>query len=56
MDRALLQDDFPYLKICLGIHISYRHNDNRSGWVTEFVRSLQEEFATTIKELVSVYF
>ena len=22
------------------IFISYRHNDNRSGWVTEFVRNL----------------
>src|SRR6478736_5027088 len=38
------------------IFISYRHNDNRSGWVTEFVRALQEELATTIKEPVSVYF
>jgi hypothetical protein len=38
------------------IFISYRHNDNRSGWVTEFVKSLQEELATTIKETVSVYF
>ena len=38
------------------IFISYRHNDNRSGWVTEFVKSLQEELASTIKESVSVYF
>jgi len=38
------------------IFISYRHNDNRSGWVTEFVKALQEELATTIKEPVSVYF
>ncbi len=38
------------------IFISYRHNDNRSGWVTEFVRHLQEELAATIKEPVSVYF
>ena len=38
------------------IFISYRHNDNRSGWVTEFVRALQEELASTIKEPVSVYF
>lgn len=30
--------------------ISYRHNDNRSGWVTEFVNALQEELAATIKE------
>jgi TolB-like protein len=38
------------------IFISYRHNDNRSGWVTEFVSSLQEELAATLKEPVSVYF
>ncbi len=38
------------------IFISYRHNDNRSGWVTEFVASLQEELAATIKEPISVYF
>lgn len=38
------------------IFISYRQNDNRSGWVTEFVRNLQEELAATIKQPVSVYF
>ena len=38
------------------IFISYRHNDNKSGWVTEFVKALQEELAATIKEPVSVYF
>lgn len=38
------------------IFISYRHNDNRSGWVTEFVKALQEELAATIKEPISVYF
>jgi TolB-like protein/Tfp pilus assembly protein PilF len=38
------------------IFISYRHNDNRSGWVTEFIRHLNEELAATIKEPVSVYF
>jgi eukaryotic-like serine/threonine-protein kinase len=38
------------------IFISYRHNDNRSGWVTEFVSALQEELASTLKETVSVYF
>ena len=38
------------------IFISYRHNDNRSGWVTKFVKSLQEELASTIKDSVSVYF
>ena len=38
------------------IFISYRQNDNRSGWVTEFVSALKEELAVTIKEPVSVYF
>lgn len=38
------------------IFISYRHNDNRSGWVTEFVQHLNEELAATIKDSVSVYF
>jgi adenylate cyclase len=38
------------------IFISYRQNDNHSGWVTEFVKALQEELATTIKDPVSVYF
>lgn len=38
------------------IFISYRHNDNRSGWVTEFVKALQEELASTIKDSVSIYF
>ncbi|HMG91093.1 MAG TPA: hypothetical protein VK589_13600 [Chryseolinea sp.] len=34
------------------IFISYRHNDNRSGWVTEFVNALQEELAATLKKTV----
>jgi tetratricopeptide (TPR) repeat protein len=38
------------------IFISYRHNDNRSGWVTEFVNALEEELASTIKDPISVYF
>jgi hypothetical protein len=38
------------------IFISYRHSDNRFGWVTEFVKALQEEFASAIKNPVSVYF
>lgn len=38
------------------IFVSYRHNDNRSGWVTEFVNALQEELAATIKEPLTVYF
>ncbi len=38
------------------IFISYRHNDNLSGWVTEFARALQEELSATIKEPLSIYF
>ena len=38
------------------ILISYRHNDNRSGWVTDFVNALQDELAATIKEPLSIYF
>jgi TolB-like protein len=38
------------------IFISYRHNDNRSGWVTEFVAALKEELAATVKGQISVYF
>jgi hypothetical protein len=46
-----LQPGFEY-----DIFISYRQNNNRSGWVTEFVSALQEELAATLKEPVSVYF
>ena len=38
------------------IFISYRHNDNRSGWVTDFVNALKEELAATIKEPLNIYF
>jgi TolB-like protein/Tfp pilus assembly protein PilF len=43
------------------IFISYRQNDNRpsagsGGWVTEFVKALQEELASTIKDPVSIYY
>ncbi|HEX6890971.1 MAG TPA: tetratricopeptide repeat protein [Chryseolinea sp.] len=38
------------------IFISYRHNDNLSGWVTEFVNALQEELAATVKKPLSIYF
>ena len=38
------------------IFISYRHNDNLSGWVTEFIAALREELAATLKESISVYF
>ncbi|MBL7871724.1 MAG: hypothetical protein JNM78_08955 [Cyclobacteriaceae bacterium] len=29
------------------IFISYRHNDNRSGWVTEFVSALSHQLNFT---------
>lgn len=38
------------------IFISYRHNDNRSGWVSDFVQALKVELATTLKDPVSVYY
>ena len=38
------------------IFISYRHNDNRSGWVTDFVKASKDELAATVKEPLSIYF
>lgn len=38
------------------IFISYRHNDNLDGWVTEFVSNLDKELKATLKEPVSIYF
>jgi|GEM_PF-2217934 len=38
------------------VFISYRHNDNRSGWVTDFVNALSEELAATLKDPISIYF
>jgi TolB-like protein/Flp pilus assembly protein TadD len=38
------------------VFISYRQNDNRSGWVTQFVEHLREELAATIKDTVNIYF
>jgi len=38
------------------IFISYRHNDNLDGWVTEFIQSLQKELKVTVKEPLSIYF
>jgi hypothetical protein len=32
------------------IFISYRHNDNPSGWITDSVATLQEELASTLKD------
>jgi hypothetical protein len=34
------------------IFISYRHNDNRAGWLTQFVNDLKVELAATIKQPV----
>ena len=38
------------------IFISYRQNDNHAGWVTEFVKQLEEEISATIKDSISIYF
>lgn len=38
------------------VFISYRQNDNRSGWVSTFVEHLREELAATIKDSVNIYF
>ncbi len=38
------------------IFISYRHNDNLDGWVTDFVQNLEKELRGTLKDTVSIYF
>jgi len=38
------------------VFISYRQNDNRSGWVTQFVEDLREELGATLKDQVNIYF
>ena len=38
------------------IFISYRHNDNLDGWVSDFVQNLEKELRGTIKEPLSIYF
>jgi TolB-like protein/tetratricopeptide (TPR) repeat protein len=38
------------------IFISYRHNDNLDGWVSDFVQNLEKELKGTIKEPISIYF
>jgi tetratricopeptide (TPR) repeat protein len=38
------------------IFISYRHNDNLDGWVSEFVASLDRELKSTLKNPPSIYF
>jgi len=46
-----LIDGFEY-----DIFISYRHNDNLDGWVTEFVQNLEKELRGTIKDSITLYF
>ncbi len=38
------------------IFISYRHNDNLDGWVTDFVQNLEKELKGTLKDTVTIYF
>ena len=38
------------------IFISYRHNDNLDGWVTDFVQGLGKELKATVKEQLTIYF
>lgn len=38
------------------IFISYRHNDNLDGWVTQFVENLEKELRATLKETLTIYF
>ena len=38
------------------IFISYRHNDNLDGWVTDFVQNLEKELKATLKEPLTIYF
>jgi TolB-like protein len=38
------------------IFISYRHNDNLDGWVTDFVLNLERELKATVKKPLTIYF
>lgn len=38
------------------IFISYRHNDNLDGWVSDFVQNLEKELRSTLKESLTIYF
>jgi TolB-like protein len=38
------------------VFISYRHNDNLDGWVSDFILNLEKELKRTIKEPISIYF
>ncbi|MBY0435444.1 MAG: hypothetical protein K2U26_15175 [Cyclobacteriaceae bacterium] len=38
------------------IFISYRHNDNLDGWVSDFVQNLEKELRGTLKDSLTIYF
>src|SRR5215510_7587526 len=38
------------------IFVSYRHNDNLDGWVTDFVEHFRKELKTTLKNPVNLYY
>ncbi len=38
------------------IFISYRHNDNLDGWVSDFVQNLDKELQSTLKDALTIYF
>jgi tetratricopeptide (TPR) repeat protein len=38
------------------IFVSYRHNDNLDGWVTDFVFNLEKELKGTLKDSITIYF
>src|SRR5205085_11756062 len=38
------------------VFISYRHNDNLDGWVTDFVQNLEKEIRSTLKDPLTIYF
>jgi adenylate cyclase len=38
------------------IFISYRHNDNLDGWVSDFVLQLEKELRGTVKDILNIYF
>lgn len=38
------------------IFISYRHNDNLDGWVTDFVHNLEKDLRSTLKDSLTIYF
>lgn len=48
---AFILSDFQY-----DIFISYRHNDNLNGWVTDFLQNLEKELRSTLKDTLTIYF